>query len=159
MTTKETYDIIASDPLDVWVKGTASIYTEDYFRAVKAHLNPGGFFTLYVPLYQSATRPPGCASRRRSSRVFPNGTVWANTQLEGQGYDLVLMGQNSPLKVDISAVQARLDRPDYAPVRVSLDQIGFGFRPRSLRQLLPRNSQTWPVGCRGLRSTPTAICG
>ena len=29
MTTKETYDIIASDPLDVWIKGPASNYTED----------------------------------------------------------------------------------------------------------------------------------
>ena len=35
MTTKETYDIIASDPLDVWVKGTASIYTQEYFEKVK----------------------------------------------------------------------------------------------------------------------------
>ncbi len=124
MTTKETYDIIASDPLDVWVKGTASIYTEDYFRAVKAHLNPGGFFTLYVPLYQT-DQTTIRSELATFFRVFPNGTVWANTQLEGQGYDLVLMGQNSPLKVDISAVQARLDRPDFAPVRVSLSQIGF----------------------------------
>ena len=124
MTTKETYDIIASDPLDVWVKGTASIYTEDYFRAVKARLNPGGFFTLYVPLYQT-DQTTIKSELATFFRVFPNGTVWANTQLEGQGYDLVLMGQNSPLKVDISAVQARLDRPDFAPVRVSLDQIGF----------------------------------
>ena len=50
MTTKEKYDIIASDPLDVWVKGTASIYSKDYFEKVKEPLNPGGYFPLYVPL-------------------------------------------------------------------------------------------------------------
>src|SRR5690606_32924843 len=29
-TTAETFDIIASDPIDVWVKGTAGIYSTDY---------------------------------------------------------------------------------------------------------------------------------
>ena len=45
LTTTEKYDIIASDPLDVFVKGTAAIYSKEYFDAVKAHLNPGGMFT------------------------------------------------------------------------------------------------------------------
>ena len=43
MTTTEKYDIIASDPLDVFVKGTAALYSKEYFDAVKAHLNPGGY--------------------------------------------------------------------------------------------------------------------
>jgi spermidine synthase len=124
MTTKETYDIIASDPLDVWVKGTASIYTREYFEKVREHLNPGGFFTLYVPLYQSDQAVIKTEIATFFS-VFPNGTLWANTQLGGQGYDMVLMGQVAPLKVDISAVEARLERPDYAPVVESLAQIGF----------------------------------
>ncbi|HWY60551.1 MAG TPA: fused MFS/spermidine synthase [Rhizomicrobium sp.] len=124
MTTKETFDIIASDPLDVWVKGTASIYTREYFQKVREHLNPGGFFTLYVPLYQSDQAVIKSEIATFFS-VFPNGTVWTNTQLGGQGYDMVLMGQVAPLKVDITAVEARLNNPDYSPVAVSLDQIGF----------------------------------
>ena len=35
MTTPEKFDIIASDPLDVFVKGTAALYTREYFEAVK----------------------------------------------------------------------------------------------------------------------------
>ena len=56
MTTTDKYDIIASDPLDVFVKGTAALYSKEYFEAVKRHLNPGGMFTLYVPLYESDVR-------------------------------------------------------------------------------------------------------
>lgn len=123
-TTKEMYDIIASDPLDVWVKGTASIYTKEYFQKVKEHLNPGGFFTLYVPLYQSDQAVVKSEIATFLS-VFPNGTLWANTQLGGQGYDMVAMGQVAPLKVDITAAEARLNKPEYAGVAVSLDQIGF----------------------------------
>jgi spermidine synthase len=124
MTTTEKYDIIASDPLDVWVKGTASIYTREYFEKVKEHLNPGGYFTLYVPLYQSSQDVIKSEIATFLS-VFPNGTVWANTQMAGQGYDMVLMGRNGPFQVDISQVAARLARPDYWPVMQSLDEIGF----------------------------------
>ena len=53
LTTKEKFDIIASDPLDVFVKGTAALYSKEYFESVKQHLNPGGMFTLYVPLYET----------------------------------------------------------------------------------------------------------
>ncbi|HWC63232.1 MAG TPA: fused MFS/spermidine synthase, partial [Rhizomicrobium sp.] len=124
MTTTEKYDIIASDPLDVWVKGTASIYTREYFQKVKEHLNPGGYFTLYVPLYQS-TQAVIKSEIATFLSVFPNGTVWANTQLGGQGYDMVLMGKNGDFKVDIGEVSARLSQKDYFPVVQSLDQIGF----------------------------------
>ena len=35
--------MIASDPLDVFVKGTAALYSKEYFESVKSHLNPGGY--------------------------------------------------------------------------------------------------------------------
>ena len=35
LTTDEKFDIIASDPLDVFVKGTAALYSKEYFEAVK----------------------------------------------------------------------------------------------------------------------------
>ena len=37
LTTTEKFDIIASDPLDVFVKGTAALYSKEYFEAVKDH--------------------------------------------------------------------------------------------------------------------------
>ena len=122
LTTKDKYDIIASDPLDVFVKGTAALYTKEYFQAVKDHLNPGGIFTLYVPLYESDVRTVK-SELATFFEVFPYGTVWANT-IEGQGYDMVFMGQAEPLKINLDEIQARLDRPDYAPVVQSLREIG-----------------------------------
>jgi spermidine synthase len=123
LTTKDKYDIIASDPLDVFVKGTAALYTKEYFQAVKDHLNPGGIFTLYVPLYESDVRTVK-SELATFLDVFPYGTVWANT-IEGQGYDMVFMGQAEPLKINLDEIQARLDRPDYAPVVQSLREIGI----------------------------------
>ncbi len=118
MTTGERFDIIASDPLDVFVKGTAALYSKEYFEAVKQHLKPGGMFTLYVPLYE--TDEPTIKSELATFfAAFPNGTIWANTR-DGLGYDMVFMGQIEPLRINIDDVQHRLDGPDYAPVRESL---------------------------------------
>jgi spermidine synthase len=56
--------------------------------------------------------------------AFPNSVVWGNTN-NGQGYDLVLMGQLEPIKIDVDAMQARLMSPQLAPVAQSLGEVGF----------------------------------
>jgi len=123
LTTTEKYDIIASDPLDVFVKGTAALYTKEYFESVRRHLNPGGMFTLYVPLYESDARTVR-SELATFFDAFPNATVWANT-VNGQGYDMVFLGTLKPLKIDLDEIQARLDRADYAPVAESLREVQF----------------------------------
>jgi spermidine synthase len=123
MTTKEKFDIIASDPLDVFVKGTAALYSKEYFEAVKSHLNPGGMFSLYVPLYESDEKTVK-SELATFFEAFPYGTVWSNLR-EGEGYDMVFMGQAEPLQINIDNAQQRLMRPDYAPVAESLRDIGL----------------------------------
>jgi spermidine synthase len=118
LTTTEKFDIIASDPLDVFAKGTAALYTREYFEAVKQRLNPGGMFSLYVPLYESDVRTIK-SELATFFEAFPHGTIWANT-IGGQGYDMVLMGQAEPLKIDLDQVQRRWESPEYAKVVESL---------------------------------------
>jgi spermidine synthase len=122
MTTNEKFDVIASDPLDVFVKGTAALYSIEYFQAVRRHLNPGGMFSLYVPLYE--TDEPTIRSELKTFfDVFPYGSVWANLR-DGEGYDMVFMGQAEPLKIDLDRIQARYSLPEHEPVRQSLREIG-----------------------------------
>jgi len=124
LTTTEKFDVIASDPLDVFVKGTAALYSKEYFESVKSHLKPGGMFTLYVPLYET-DQPTIKSELATFFAAFPYGTIWANTR-DGLGYDMVFMGQADPLRINIDEVQQRLDRPDYAPVHESLRGIDIG---------------------------------
>ena len=123
MTTPEKFDVIASDPLDVFVKGTAALYSKEYFEAVKRHLNPGGYFSLYVPLYESDLKTIK-SELATFFAAFPNATIWVNLR-GGLGYDMVFMGQAEPLKVNLDELRARLSRPDYAPVARSLSEIGI----------------------------------
>ncbi|MEO6222119.1 MAG: fused MFS/spermidine synthase, partial [Vicinamibacterales bacterium] len=123
LTTREKFDAVTSDPLDPWVKGAATLYTREFFDVVKSHLNPGGVVTLFVQLYESsdAAVKSEVATFLES---FPNGVVFANT-LNGQGYDLVLVGQLNPGPIDVDRVQRRLSDPANAGIAKSLSEIGI----------------------------------
>jgi len=90
---------------------------------VKSHLNPGGIVTQWVPLYQSDLETVRSEVATFLS-VFPNATIW-NNDIAGEGYDVVLVGQVGPSKIDVDALAARLGRPDYANVRQSLADVGL----------------------------------
>jgi len=123
LTSRDKYDIITSDPIHPWVKGTSTLYSKEYFEMCKRHLNPGGIVTQWVPLYESdlATVKSELAT---FFEVFPNGTVWGN-ELSGEGYDIVLLGQAEPARIDVDAMEQRLHRPDQAKVADSLREVGF----------------------------------
>jgi spermidine synthase len=123
LTTNETFDAITSDPLDPWVKGAAMLYTREFFDLVKKRLNPGGAVTLFVQLYESNTEAVK-SEIATFMEAFPNGVVWGNTN-NGAGYDLVLLGQVEDTKIHVDDIQAKLQRPEYAPVKQSLHEIGM----------------------------------
>jgi spermidine synthase len=123
LTTDEKFDAITSDPLDPWVKGAANLYTLEFFNEVKRHLNPGGVVTLFVQLYES-NREAVKSEVGTFMQAFPNSVVWGNTN-NGQGYDLVVMGQAEPIKINLDEMEAKLQRPEYAQVAQSLREIGF----------------------------------
>jgi len=123
LTTNEKFDAVTSDPLDPWVKGAAMLYTREFFELVKRKLNPGGAVTLFVQLYESNTEAVK-SEIATFMEAFPNGVVWGNTN-NGAGYDLVLLGQVENTRIDVDAIQARLQRPEYAPIVRSLNEIGM----------------------------------
>ena len=124
LTSHEQFDVITSDPINPWVKGAASLYTREYFQAVKQHLKPGGVVTQWVPLYES-TLDAVRSELATFFEVFPDGTIWANT-FDGRGYDIVLLGQVGPTRIDIVAMEQRFQDAGYRNVGVSLVESGFG---------------------------------
>ena len=123
LTSPDKFDIITSDPIHPWVKGSATLYSKEYFELVKAHLNPGGIVTQWVPLYETdlATVKSEIAT---FFDVFPDGTIWANEN-GGGGYDIVLAGQLGKSGIDVDSMEQRLASPAYAPVAKSLSDVGF----------------------------------
>jgi spermidine synthase len=123
LTTKEKFDIITSDPIHPWVKGSASLYTREYFEMCRERLNPGGMVTQWIPLYESdeASVKSEVAT---FFQVFPGGTIWANDD-SGNGYDVVVLGQNGPARIDMDALRKRWSSHDYEWAAASLAKVGF----------------------------------
>jgi spermidine synthase len=123
LTTPQTFDIITSDPIHPWVKGSATLYTKEYFELCKRRLNPGGLITQWVPLYETNDNVVK-SEFATFFEVFPEATVWSNN-LNGQGYDVVMLGQVDPLRTDADDIQERMQQPDHAAARQSLNDVGF----------------------------------
>ncbi len=122
-TTKQAFDGITSDPFDPWVKGSANLYTREFWELAKRHLNPGGVVTVFVQLYESG-KAAVKSEVATFFEAFPNGVVWVNT-VGGQGYDIVLLGKVEPIRIDVDAMQSHLERPEFASVKKSLGEIGI----------------------------------
>jgi spermidine synthase len=108
-TTREKFDVITSDPIHPWVRGNSVLFSREYYAIVKARLKPQGIATQWVPLYE--TNEAAIKIQMRTFMdAFPNGTVW-NSAASGRGYDVVMMGRQEPLRLDVSAIQRRMQRP------------------------------------------------
>jgi spermidine synthase len=122
-TAPERFDIITTDPIHPWVKGTSTLYSKEYYELVKQHLNPRGVVAQWLPLYESDDETVKTELATFFS-VFPKATVWGN-YLNGDGYDLVLLGRAEESPIDVDQMQQRLDRPEYARVAASLADAEF----------------------------------
>jgi spermidine synthase len=130
LTTREHFDIITSDPIHPWIKGSAALYTQEYFELARSHLNPGGVVTQWVPFYES-TLDVVKSELATFFRVFPRGLIFSNESAEGEGgawdTDAILFGAADPQPIEADRIQLRLYGPGYRRVRGSLADINFFF--------------------------------
>jgi spermidine synthase len=106
-TTREKFDIITSDPIHPWVRGNSILFSREYYQIVRNRLKPGGLATQWVPLYETSELAIKIQAKTFMD-AFPNGTVW-NTQTSGRGYDVVFVGGEAPLELDVASIQRRID--------------------------------------------------
>jgi spermidine synthase len=89
-TTNARFDLITSDPVHPWTRGSSDLYTLEHFRAMRAHLAEGGVASQWLPLYELSTEDvktivsTWCAAFERVS-------AWLTA------YDLVLVGSGGEL--------------------------------------------------------------
>jgi spermidine synthase len=143
LSTPETFDVITTDPIHPWVKGTSALYSKEYFELVRSHLNPGGVAAQWLPLYESDEETVE-TQLATFFEVFPKGTVWSN-YLNGDGYDLVLIGRLDESFINVDEIQRRLDQPKYSRVRDSLADVGIHSASELLATYAGRASDLAPM--------------
>jgi len=65
---------------------------------------------MYIQLFETDTDAVK-SSVATFFEVFPNGTIWGNPY-QGQGHDMVLLGQAEPLHIDLDKMEERVGYRD-----------------------------------------------
>jgi spermidine synthase len=85
------YDILVSEPSNPWVSGVSSLFTREFYRRIRGHLNPGGILVQWFQLYE--IDPARLASVMRAlGEAFPHYVVFAPSD-----YDLLIIASASPI--------------------------------------------------------------
>jgi spermidine synthase len=103
------YDIIISEPSNPWITGVSNLFTREFFEMGRSRLAPGGVWSQWVQVY--GMHPDDLRSILATfSSVFPYTTLFATIE----DSDLVLIGSESPLVLDIENVRTMLQDPEMA---------------------------------------------
>lgn len=114
MTTEETYDVITADPIHPWTRGSAYLYTTEYYQVAARRLRPGGIMCQWVPIYE--LRP---GDLQTIVRTF--GESFSYMMLWLTHYDAELIGSNSPITIDEAALARRIAHPAIAADLASIE--------------------------------------
>jgi spermidine synthase len=101
LTTPQRYDVILSEPSNPWISGLASLFSVEFFRVAREHLQPGGIMLQWVHGYNLYTDDLRMVVRTFRS-VFPATTIW-NT-IPG---DFLLIGRVESTPFDLTTVRER----------------------------------------------------
>ncbi len=114
---KKRYDVIISDPSDVWVAGVGNLFTREFYELARSRLNPGG---VMVQWFHGHSLPPEqmklIVGTFRAS--FPHASFWRPNR-----GDIILMGTVEPTPWDLARIRGRIA----GVPGVNEDLVGMGF--------------------------------
>jgi spermidine synthase len=107
LASRQTYDIVASEPSNPYRAGVASLFTQEYYRAVKSRLSEDGIFLQWVQAYSvdNKTLRSVCAT---IASVFPEVETW-----ELRNSDLLLIASKKRTHYDVAQLRERIAREPF----------------------------------------------
>ena len=113
----KAFDVIISDPSDVWVAGVGSLFTQEFYSLARKRLKPGG---VMVQWFHMHSLPPEqmklIVATFRS--VFPYASLWRPNH-----GDVILIGSFDPVPWDLARIRRRIE----SVPGVAEDLRGIGF--------------------------------
>ena len=103
---QKQYDVIISDPSDLWVAGIGSLATVEYYRTVAARLRPGGVFAQWVHTHTLLPEDFDLLTATFHS-VFPHTGIWMSSQ-----GDLIFVGTRESASWDYARLQQHFAKTD-----------------------------------------------
>ena len=90
-TRNRAYDLIISEPSNPWVSGVSSLFTREFYRRIRRHLNPGGLLVQWIQLYEIDASLVATVLGALGAE-FPHYAVYAASD-----YDLLIIAADAPV--------------------------------------------------------------
>jgi spermidine synthase len=88
--TRQTYDVIISEPSNPWMEGLAALFTRDFFALARERLRDGGLFAQWIHAYQMDWDAFAMIGRS-FAEVFPDSLLVMMSLARPEG-DYLLVG-------------------------------------------------------------------
>jgi len=120
---RELYDAVMVDSTHPKAVDSWALYTVEFYREIREHLQPRGIAVQWVPLHGLSEREFKIIVRT-FQEAFPEMTLWVNAGFEtyGQAAYVKLVGSTRALEIDTASLAARLAQP-----KVKADLAPFGM--------------------------------
>lgn len=129
LTSNDKYDVIVSEPSNLWVSGESGLFTKEFYLIVREHLNENGVFSQWIPLYDF-TEADTKVFLNTVKEVFPYATLWVS------GNDGIMIASKEPVALDYSHIVKMLKKNQR--IRKDLTRMSGGF------EVLPGESEVFP---------------
>jgi spermidine synthase len=100
LTSREKYDLILSEPSNPWIAGIATLFTAEFYSAVRERLAPGGMFVQWLQSYSLAPADLRMIVGTLAPH-FTEVTLWC-----AEGPDLLLLGRTDAPPLQFSRLRA-----------------------------------------------------
>ncbi|HEV3028216.1 MAG TPA: fused MFS/spermidine synthase, partial [Planctomycetota bacterium] len=100
---KEPYDVIVSQPSNLWISGMSNLFTREFFATASKRLGPHGVFCQWVQAYRMPLEDFQ-SILKTFFEVFPNGSFWEVFP----GQDYVILGSLELPRIPSSELEARM---------------------------------------------------
>jgi predicted Zn-dependent protease len=124
-TTRQEYDLIISEPSNPWIAGVATLFTREFYEAVRSRLTPDGVFVQWMQAYSLYPDDLRMLFATFLSE-FHGATLW-----HGDAPDLILMAPSPPSGEILKRAQDLFEQPrlneDFAQLGMEEAAGLFGF--------------------------------
>jgi spermidine synthase len=108
---RRSYDVIVSEPSNVWVTGVEMLYSREFLEAARDRLTPDGVYCQWIHLYETSSAATEIALATYAA-VFDHVAVWSTNYS-----DRLLIGfRDANAALDVERLARRLQRPDFSAV-------------------------------------------
>ncbi|APR82964.1 Hypothetical protein A7982_08313 [Minicystis rosea] len=107
LTTPRTYDLVFSEPSNPYRAGISSLFTKEFYQAVRDRLRPDGMLVQWLQGYEIDARSVRSVYATLGS-AFSSVESWRSKRT-----DLVLLSRREDTPVDLDVLRRRIASPPY----------------------------------------------